>query len=60
MRPPSTVNLTERVAVVTGAGHGLGKSHAAELARDGAKVAVFEIEGPAGAATAEAIKEDGG
>lgn len=60
MRRPCTVDLSDRVAVVTGAGHGLGKSHAAELAHVGAKVAVFEIEGTAGAATATEINESGG
>ena len=60
MRRPSTGNLSERVAVVTGAGHGLGKSHAAELGRNGAKVAVLEIDAPAGTETAEEINESGG
>ena len=60
MRRPSTVNLSERVAVVTGAGHGLGKSHAAELGRNGAKVAVFEIDASAGTETAEEINKSGG
>lgn len=60
MRRPSTVDLSGRVAIVTGAGHGLGRSHAAELARGGAKVAVLEIEGPAGAAAAKEINENGG
>jgi NAD(P)-dependent dehydrogenase (short-subunit alcohol dehydrogenase family) len=60
MRRPSTVNLSEKVAVVTGAGHGLGKSHAAELGRNGGKVAVFEIDASAGTETAEEINESGG
>ena len=60
MRRPSTVNLSKRVAVVTGAGHGLGKSHAAELGRNGAKVAVLEIDASAGIETAEEIKKAGG
>lgn len=60
MRRPSAVDLSERVAVVTGAGHGLGKSHAAELARNGAKVAVLEIDGSAGAETREEINKSGG
>lgn len=60
MRRPSTVNLSERVAVVTGAGHGLGKSHAAELGRNGAKVAVLEIDASAGTDTAEEINGAGG
>lgn len=60
MRRPSTINLSERVAVVTGAGHGLGKSHAAELGRNGGKVAVFEIDASAGTETAEEINESGG
>ena len=60
MRRPGTVDLSERVAIVTGAGHGMGKSHAAELARSGAKVAVLEIEGEAGATAAKEINTSGG
>jgi len=60
MRRPGKVDLSERVAIVTGAGHGMGKSHAAELARNGARVAVLEIEGDAGAATADEINAKGG
>lgn len=60
MRRPGSVDLSERVAIVTGAGHGMGKSHAAELARNGAKIAALEIEGPAGTATAEEIVASGG
>lgn len=35
-----TIDFTGKVAVVTGAGNGLGRSHALELARRGAKVVV--------------------
>ena len=38
-----TVSFHEQVAIVTGAGNGLGKSHALELARRGAKVVVNDF-----------------
>lgn len=36
--------LSERVAIVTGAGRGLGKSHAIALARSGARVLVNDLD----------------
>ncbi len=50
------ISLKDRVAIITGAGGGLGKSHALELARRGAKVVVNDlgaaIDGTGGSASA--------
>ena len=40
-----TINFSGKVAIVTGAGNGLGRSHALELAKRGAKVVVNDLGG---------------
>ena len=51
--------LTGRVAIVTGAGGGLGRTHALELARHGARVVVNDLDTVAQAVAGE-ISEAGG
>jgi len=52
--------LSQRVAIVTGAGRGLGRAHALALARDGARVVVNDLDAAAGARVCEEIASSGG
>jgi NAD(P)-dependent dehydrogenase (short-subunit alcohol dehydrogenase family) len=52
--------LPGKVAIVTGAGQGVGKGTAHVLAREGAKVVIADLNGERAKATAELIQSKGG
>jgi NAD(P)-dependent dehydrogenase (short-subunit alcohol dehydrogenase family) len=54
----TSIDLRDRVAIVTGAGTGLGLAIAHELARAGAHIAVLELDPESGAAAAEALARE--
>ena len=54
------IQLTDRTAIVTGEGGGLGKSHAFELARRGARVVVNDLSIATARAVADEIVASGG
>jgi 3-oxoacyl-[acyl-carrier protein] reductase len=54
------MKLEDRVALVTGAGSGIGQASAVLFAREGARVAVVDVREDAAKATAEQIEKAGG
>jgi 3-oxoacyl-[acyl-carrier protein] reductase len=52
--------LDGRVAVVTGAGRGIGAAEAIKMAQEGAEIAVLDLSAEAGQDTVAAIKKAGG
>ena len=54
------MRLDGKVAIVTGGGVGIGRAYSKGLAKEGAKVAVADIQVEAASQVAEEIKKDGG
>jgi 3-oxoacyl-[acyl-carrier protein] reductase len=54
------MRLEDRVAVITGAGSGIGAASALAMAREGARVLVVDIDEAGAKRTAEAIEREGG
>ena len=52
--------LRDHIAVVTGAGSGIGRAIALGFAREGATLAVLDIDGETAAKTAADVHADGG
>lgn len=54
------MRLANKVAIVTGAGSGIGHATAQKFAHEGAKVVVADVNPESGARTAAAVKDQGG
>ena len=54
------MRLAGKVAIITGAGSGIGRASALLFAKEGAKVVVADIDREAGERTVREIKEAGG
>jgi NAD(P)-dependent dehydrogenase (short-subunit alcohol dehydrogenase family) len=60
LTPDEALTLSGRVAIVTGAGNGLGRAESVALARAGALLVLNDLPGDAAAETAERIRAVGG
>ena len=54
------VSLTGKVAIITGAGQGLGRAYARRLAADGAQVVVAEVNDSTGTSVVDEVASAGG
>jgi NAD(P)-dependent dehydrogenase (short-subunit alcohol dehydrogenase family) len=54
------MKLQDRVAVITGAGSGIGRAMALLFAREGAKIVAGDVNGAAAAETADLVRAQGG
>ncbi|NIO10288.1 MAG: glucose 1-dehydrogenase [Deltaproteobacteria bacterium] len=54
------MRLKDKVTIITGAGHGIGKAYAQRFAAEGARVVIADIDTNAGESVAAAIGQSGG
>ncbi|MFC1815260.1 SDR family NAD(P)-dependent oxidoreductase [Thermodesulfobacteriota bacterium] len=54
------MRLENKVAIVTGGGHGIGRAYCRGLAKEGAKVVVADIDLPGAEETKKLVEQDGG
>ena len=54
------MQLKDKVTIITGAAHGIGKAYARRFAEEGAHVVIADIDAQGGEATAKALLDTGG
>src|ERR1041384_181492 len=53
------MRLANKIAIITGAGHGIGKAYARKFAREGATVVIADIDAKSGDEVAKALLDSG-